>query len=164
MVLEFFRDIDADIFIFGSQVTGDVHKYSNYDIGYDADEKIASMALSELRERLEELPIPGTVDLVDFKKVPDQFSKIAMKGGCMKTKREELTFYLERVTQALGTLDEVLEMDYTVIVRDATIQRFEDTFEIAWKLLKKVAKFDGIEVNSPRQALRASYQMRPMFF
>ncbi len=78
----------------------------------------------------------------------------------METKTEELTFHLERVKQALRTLDEVLEMPYTVIVRDASIQRFEYTFEIAWKLFKKVAKIDGIEVTSPRQALRAAYQMK----
>lgn len=78
----------------------------------------------------------------------------------METKAEELTFHLERVNQALSTLDEVLAMPYTVIVRDASIQRFEYTFEIAWKLFKKVAKVDGIEVTSPRQALRAAYQMR----
>ena len=78
----------------------------------------------------------------------------------METKTEELTFHLERVKQALSTLDEVLEMPYTVIVRDASIQRFEYTFEIAWKLFKKVAKVDGIEVTSPRQALRAAYQMK----
>lgn len=77
----------------------------------------------------------------------------------METKAEELTFHLERVNQALSTLDEVLAMPYTVIVRDASIQRFEYTFEIAWKLFKKVAKVDGIEVTSPRQALRAAYQM-----
>ena len=78
----------------------------------------------------------------------------------METKSEELTFHIERVKQALSTLDEVLEMPYTVIVRDASIQRFEYTFEIAWKLFKRIAKIEGIEVNSPRQALRAVYQMR----
>ena len=78
----------------------------------------------------------------------------------METKSEELTFHIQRVKQALRTLDEVLEMPYTVIVRDASIQRFEYTFEIAWKLFKKVAKIEGVEVNSPRQALRVAYQMR----
>ena len=77
----------------------------------------------------------------------------------METKNEELAFHLERLKQALHTLEEVLEMPYTVVVRDAGIQRFEYTFEITWKLFKKAAKIDGIEVNSPRQALRAAYQM-----
>lgn len=77
----------------------------------------------------------------------------------METKKEELTFHLARVKQALDTLEEVLNMPYSVIVRDASIQRFEYTFEITWKLLKKAAKIDGIEVSSPRQALRAAHQL-----
>ncbi len=77
----------------------------------------------------------------------------------METQTEELAFHLGRVKQVLSTLDEVLGMPYTTIVRDASIQRFEYTFEIAWKLFKKVAKIEGIEVTSPRQALRSAYQM-----
>lgn len=77
----------------------------------------------------------------------------------METKNEEFAFHLERVKQALRTLEQVLEMPSSDVVRDASIQRFEYTFELAWKLFKKAAKIDGIEVNSPRQALRAAYQM-----
>ena len=88
IVLEFFQDLDADVFLFGSQATGRIGKYSDYDIGYDADKKISSMALSDLRERLEELPIPGQVDLVDFKRTPDEFTEIAIKGGVVVWKQK----------------------------------------------------------------------------
>lgn len=44
-------------------------------------------------------------------------------------------------------------------MRDATIQRFEYTFELAWKLFRKVARIEGLEVNSPRQAIRAAYDV-----
>ncbi len=89
MVLTFFQNMDADIFLFGSQATDRSGKYSDYDIGYDADGKFSSMALSDLQEGLEELPIPGHVDLVDFKKVPEEFGKIAIKGGVVVWKRKQ---------------------------------------------------------------------------
>ena len=96
IVLEFFLEIDADVFLFGSQVTGKTGKYSDYDIGYDAEGKISSMRLSDLRDHLEELPIPGHVDLVDFKETPDEFSAIAIKGGVVvwkqKAKNSRFTF------------------------------------------------------------------------
>ena len=76
----------------------------------------------------------------------------------METKTEELALLIARLEQALATLDEVLAMSFSVIVRDATIQRFEYCFELSWKLLKKVLKADGIEVNSPRQALRKAFE------
>jgi nucleotidyltransferase substrate binding protein (TIGR01987 family) len=39
--------------------------------------------------------------------------------------------------KALATLTAILQEKKTDIVRDATIQRFEYTFELSWKLLKR---------------------------
>jgi predicted nucleotidyltransferase len=89
IVLAFFQDIDADVFLFGSQVAEHVGRYSDYDIGYDTEEKISSSAFADLEESLEELPIPGKVDLVDFKKVSDEFAKIALKGGFTVWKQKQ---------------------------------------------------------------------------
>jgi len=88
MVLDFFQETDADIFLFGSQAKGEAGKYSDYDIGYDADEKISSSGLVLLKEKLEELPIPGQVDLLNFKEVPEKFAEIAIKGGVVIWKRK----------------------------------------------------------------------------
>jgi nucleotidyltransferase substrate binding protein (TIGR01987 family) len=40
--------------------------------------------------------------------------------------------------------------------RDASIQRFEVTFELTWKTLKNVLEVEGITENTPRQVLRAA--------
>jgi len=76
----------------------------------------------------------------------------------METKKEELVFHLSRLKKALSTLDEVLEHPFSEIVRDATIQRFEYCFELSWKVLKKALKIEGIEVVSPRQAIRSAFE------
>lgn len=41
---------------------------------------------------------------------------------------------------------------------DATIQRFEFCFELAWKLIKAVLEYEGIEVNSPRGCIREGWK------
>tara|TARA_Y100001933_G_scaffold228634_1_gene244316 strand:+ start:518 stop:751 length:234 start_codon:yes stop_codon:yes gene_type:complete len=42
---------------------------------------------------------------------------------------------------------------------DATIQRFEFTFELSWKLLKAILEYDGFEnVESPRKAIREGFK------
>jgi nucleotidyltransferase substrate binding protein (TIGR01987 family) len=64
----------------------------------------------------------------------------------METKKEELSFLINRLEKALATLDEVLEQPFSIIVRDATIQRFEYCFELSWKVLKKALKIEGVEV------------------
>lgn len=77
----------------------------------------------------------------------------------MEEKIKELAFHVKTMEQTLRTLEEILKVTYSIIVRDATIQRFEYTFEVAWKLFRKVARIEGIEVVSPRQAIRAAYDV-----
>lgn len=45
------------------------------------------------------------------------------------------------------------------IVLDATIQRFEFTFELFWKILKRVLSVDGIEAKSPKDVIKKAYQI-----
>lgn len=63
--------------------------------------------------------------------------------------------------RALGTLEELLEKGLTdAIIRDAAIQRFEYTFEALWKLAQRYLQvIEGIELASPRAAIRASFQV-----
>lgn len=42
----------------------------------------------------------------------------------------------------------------TDLNRDASIQRFEFTIELAWKTMKRILKYKGILVNSPRDTIR----------
>jgi nucleotidyltransferase substrate binding protein (TIGR01987 family) len=43
------------------------------------------------------------------------------------------------------------------ILRDATIQRFEFTFEIAWKTMQAYLLYQGIEAAGPRQTLKQAF-------
>ena len=62
--------------------------------------------------------------------------------------------------KALNTLEEILNEPYSKIVRDATIQRFEYTFEIIWKLLKEFLYHkEGIVCNSPKSCFRESFSI-----
>ena len=55
----------------------------------------------------------------------------------------------------METLKEILDEPFSVIVRDATIQRFEYTFEALWKFLKEYLKErEGIICNSPKSCFR----------
>jgi nucleotidyltransferase substrate binding protein (TIGR01987 family) len=57
--------------------------------------------------------------------------------------------------KALATLEEILGQIKTEIIRDATIQRFEYSFELFWKMLKEyLAEEEGIEAYSPKSTFR----------
>jgi nucleotidyltransferase substrate binding protein (TIGR01987 family) len=68
---------------------------------------------------------------------------------------EKLNERLQSCNAALATLDEALRLPFSVIVRDAAIQRFEYSFESAWKLLKAYLETqEGIVCNSPKGCFR----------
>lgn len=74
---------------------------------------------------------------------------------------EKLTIIAEDTKNALGTLKEIIETPYSVIVRDATIQRFEYTFEIFWKFLKEYLRVkEGIICNSPKSCFREAFNVK----
>jgi nucleotidyltransferase substrate binding protein (TIGR01987 family) len=63
--------------------------------------------------------------------------------------------------EALDRFLEIINLDpkiypYTV---EATIKAFEYSFELYWKLLKKICLDEGLEVNSPRTTLQQSYAL-----
>ncbi|MEW6726925.1 HI0074 family nucleotidyltransferase substrate-binding subunit [Desulforudis sp. 1088] len=64
--------------------------------------------------------------------------------------------------RALETLEEVINLNRppSPIERDAAIQRFEYTFEAAWKAAQGfLREFEGIDVGSPKGVLRASFRV-----
>ena len=73
---------------------------------------------------------------------------------------EGLTLRLESCRRALSTLDEILRMPTDVVVRDASIQRFEYSFESLWRLLKAyLDQHEGIVCNSPKRCFREALKV-----
>ena len=71
---------------------------------------------------------------------------------------EKANLQLATFQQALGRLEQTVAMAETEIVRDATIQRFEFTFELAWKLLKTLNENEGVPTQSPRESIKRAFQ------
>ncbi len=72
---------------------------------------------------------------------------------------EKLTAMKADARRALTTLAEILNETYSVIVRDAAIQRFEYTFEVIWKLTSLHLKVtEGVVTNSPKGTFRKAFQ------
>jgi hypothetical protein len=71
---------DVSIALFGSFATGANTEVSDIDIAIIPKGSLNRWKLSLLREKLEELPIPYIVDLVDFSMVSESFKKTALKN------------------------------------------------------------------------------------
>ena len=73
---------------------------------------------------------------------------------------ERLEIKYNDALRSLKTLEEILKEPFSIIVRDATIQRFEYTFEATWKFLKEYLKVkEGIISNSPKGCYREIFSL-----
>lgn len=74
--------------------------------------------------------------------------------------KEQLLLKWEDYHKALHRLEIALTktLDEDDLYLDATIQHFEFTFELAWKLMKAVLEYEGIEATSPRSSIREAWK------
>lgn len=73
-----------------------------------------------------------------------------MKKRLRQRKQEFLT--------ALTRLKEACEQPENSFMRDAVIQRFEFTYELAWKTLQLILNEKDIDVRNPRDTLKAALE------
>ena len=80
-VLEILRKnldlLEYKVFFFGSRVTGNNSERSDIDIGIEGVKPVSAIAMAKIREAINALPFLYSVDVVDFKEVGANFSKIA---------------------------------------------------------------------------------------
>jgi nucleotidyltransferase substrate binding protein (TIGR01987 family) len=63
---------------------------------------------------------------------------------------------ISSLLKARDTLGVALAAPKTDLNRDASIQRFAFTFELAWKTMKRILKYKSIFINNPRDTIRES--------
>lgn len=73
---------------------------------------------------------------------------------------ERIKEVYEDYKNAVKRLKEALDEDISIssLVIDGTIQRFEFTFELAWKLAKSVLDYNGIIASTPRSAVKEAFK------
>ena len=70
---------------------------------------------------------------------------------------------LKRLSEAILQYEDATDETDIIksMMRDSIIKRFEFTFELAWKVMKDYAEYNGYNdmANSPRNAIRLALQM-----
>jgi nucleotidyltransferase substrate binding protein (TIGR01987 family) len=76
-----------------------------------------------------------------------------MNDRTLKQLFEDLARSLDRLGEALGVPEDA------PLAIDGTIQRFEFTFELFWKVVRRLLAREGIEANSPKAVLQQAYRL-----
>ncbi len=158
------------VILFGSRARGDYKEASDIDLAIKFRRN--PHKLTEIMEMIETEAIIYTVDFIDYNKITneklkqyiDQEGKVIfltnLKGEILVTtnKLKDKAADLKKAFNKLksSALRDPAEDD---IVIDATIQRFEFTYELSWKLMKAYLEYNGhLEATSPRKAIRESFK------
>ncbi len=66
---------------------------------------------------------------------------------------------LKKLAQSVKRLHEIARLKPSDVVRDATIQRFEFTFELLWKTLKLLLENRGVLADTPKAAIQQAFRL-----
>lgn len=75
-----------------------------------------------------------------------------------KLTQDRLNQRIADYTQAHQQLTKAIAQPEDEFIRDSVIQRFEFTYELAWKMLKLRLSLENIEAKTPRETLQESLQ------
>ena len=154
------------IYLFGSRVTGDANAESDYDFAFDAPEADAA-SLQSMRGDLDQLHTLYRIDVANIARTDDRFANRVRDTGLViysatkELRAQDGLMYFERALDRFRIL--VTERDRWVaegngdIVLDVAAKRFEFTYEMAWKALKRVLDYLGIDARAPRPVFKEAY-------
>ncbi|MBP6985386.1 MAG: HI0074 family nucleotidyltransferase substrate-binding subunit [Alphaproteobacteria bacterium] len=159
-------DFIQEIWLFGSRAKGDELERSDIDLAVICPEATADDWL-RVREVVDHADTLLKIDCIRYDQIQDDRLKLEIdKNRVVLFKRVKAGFPWYNTFLDLGEVIEkfqmVLEIDRVQFpfAVEASIQVFEYTFELYWKVLKKICLQEGVEVNSPRATLQQAYAIK----
>ncbi len=152
------------IYLYGSRVNGEAGKSSDIDIAYD-DPVFKDHYLIE-----DEVGAINTFIKIDVKNIahcePRFRNRVISTGRVIysanKKMRAEDGLYnfskaFSRFSEVVERYDEFKAAGYGDIYLDLLVKRFEFTYEMGWKALKRCLEYLGIEVKNPRESFKEGF-------
>ena len=152
------------IYLFGSEANGEARSDSDIDIAFDDP---AKPSLEPIREEIDRLPSLVKVDVHTLAECEPRFANRVKSTGrsiYSATKALRLEDGLHNFGNALARFVRVVERrtefeedGYGDVYLDLVVKRFEFTFEMSWKAMKRALAFLGLECKSPRGCIQEAY-------
>lgn len=152
------------IWLYGSRASGEAKESSDIDIAFD-DKEFKSEWLIE--EEIEKIQTLIKIDVKNIAHTEERFRQRVLSTGrvlfsASKKLRFEDGLYnfkraLERLSEAIEQREELEQRGYGDIVLDLCTKRFEFTFEMSWKAIKRGLDYLGIEAAYPRACFKEAY-------
>lgn len=154
------------IWLYGSRASGEAKESSDIDIAFDDKEFNADW---QIEEELEKLQTLIKIDVKNIAHTEERFrQRVFSTGRVLYSASKKLRFEdglynfqraLERFSEAIAQRGELEQRGYGDIVLDLCTKRFEFTFEMSWKAIKRGLDYMGIEAAYPRACFKEAYAL-----
>lgn len=159
------------IWLYGSEATNEAGKVSDIDIAYlDPREETlgAYTTLSDIKESVEQLNTLVSIDVSLLNGASDRFiNRVTTTGKVLFSNSKPLRAEdgvnnfekaLARLNDVIGKKSSFYEQELEDVYTDVVVKRFEFTFEMSWKAIKRVLAMVGLDdKNNPRQCFKAAF-------
>jgi len=155
------------IWLYGSRATGEASETSDIDIAYDDKDFNEEWKVQADVERLATL---FKIDVKNSAHAEDRFrNRIRSTGRVLYSASKQLRFEdalhnyrraLERFIEALDRRADLEREGFGDIFLDLAVKRFEFTYEMAWKTIKRYLDYEGIEAGFPRACFKEAYSQQ----
>ena len=152
------------IYLYGSRVNGENKKNSDIDVAYDDEKFKKNFAITEEIEKLDTLL---KIDITNLAQAEERFkNRVQSTGRVIYSSSKKLrvedglynfTKALKKFSLVVGREKEYQEKGFSDIYLDLVVKRFEFTYEMSWKAVKRVLDYLGIECFNPRSCFKEAY-------
>lgn len=156
------------IWLYGSHALGTATAASDIDIAFwDANHP----DITPIKEKIEQLESLLKIDVIELSRCEPRFQQRVKGQGIVlysadKKLRAEDGLYnfskaLDKFSQTVDKQQQFTADGYQDIYLDLLVKRFEFTFEMSWKAIKRYLEFVGLEsCYNPRSCFKEAYQQR----
>ncbi len=154
------------IWLYGSRATGEATETSDIDIAFDDKDFKESWLIDE---DVKKLPTLLKIDVKNIAHTEERFRQRVVSTGRVlysagKQLRCEDGIYnfrraLERFREALARKEALEQEGFGDIFLDLAVKRFEFTYEMSWKAVRRCLDFLGIEAKYPRACFKEAYAL-----
>lgn len=154
------------IWLYGSRATGEATETSDIDVAFD-DKEFSNFGLIEAE--VEKLPTLLKIDVKNIAFTEERFRNRVISTGRVlysaskKLRSEDGTHNyrkaLERFREAVDKRETLEKEGFGDIYLDLAVKRFEFTYEMSWKAIRRCLDYLGIEARSPRACFKEAYSL-----
>jgi len=152
------------IYLYGSYVNGDATPTSDIDIAFD-DKNCDDIYI--IKDKVEKIETLVKIDITNIAKTCNRFrNRIISTGKVIFSATKQLraedalfnfSYSLDRFSEIVDSLDYFKEKGIEDMYLDIIVKRFEFTYEMAWKTLRRYLIFLGFDIKHPREAFKEGY-------